>query len=161
MISAKTRVAECDVEAGDYHGALADVTEVAAMAEQASGNELESVYADTLARCEVLRVLLLLLIEPTAHNMSPGLTQVMEKYAEPAAAPLEESSEEVERAVRFLGEDMFALLQSLVMAAQTRDTGAALELEDYLAPRMANDPMQRALLRRLVKSMREKSLSAG
>ena len=43
------------------------------------------------------------------------------------------------------------------MAAQIRDTRAASELEDFLAPRM--DELQRRLLRRLVKNMQKKSMS--
>jgi hypothetical protein len=102
----------------------------------------------------VLRILLLLLIEPTAQNISPSLTLVMEKYAWESG-----DSSAASTAFRYLGEDLFVLLQSLVMAVQVRDTSAVLELEDYLAPFFATQP--RTLLRRLVKNMQDKSLSLG
>ena len=57
---------------------------------------------------------------------------------------------------RILGDELFLLLQSLVMAVQVRDAGAVIELEDYLAPKL--DSLQRTLLRRLSNNVRKKSL---
>ena len=45
----------------------------------------------------------------------------------------------------------------LVMAVQVRDGNALTELEDYLVPHLEAEPLQRDLLRDLVKSMNDKS----
>ena len=85
---------------------------------------------------------------------SPSLSLVLEKYAWQAAEAT--SATAADEASRILGDELFLLLQSLVMAVQVRDAGAVLELEDYLAPKL--DSLQRTLLRRLSKNMRDKSL---
>ena len=71
------------VDIGDYHNALVVLTDIANVTEQLAGKPTPtSVYLDILERCEVLRVLLLLLIEPsTPQSMPTGLTSVLEKYA--------------------------------------------------------------------------------
>lgn len=155
-LSAKMKVAECLIDTGDFHSALTALSDVSARAEAAQGlgRPLVSVYADYAGRCEVLRLLLLLLIEPTSQNISPSLSLVLEKYAWQSAEST--SATAADDASRILGDDLFLLLQSLVMAVQVRDAGAVLELEDYLAPKL--DSLPRTLLRRLSKNMREKSL---
>ena len=65
------KVAECLIDTGDFHSALTALTDVSARAEAAQGlgRPLVSVYSDYAGRCEVLRLLLLLLIEPTSQNI--------------------------------------------------------------------------------------------
>ena len=155
-----------------------------AEAAQGIGRPLISVYSDYAGRCEVLRLLLLLLIEPTSQNirdvtclfthgikyifyswrrgknltnfpsLSPSLSLVLEKYAWQTVEST--SSTSADEASRILGDELFLLLQSLVMAVQVRDAGAVIELEDYLAPKL--DSLQRTLLRRLSNNVRKKSL---
>ena len=115
-------------------------------------------------RCEVLRVLLLLLIEPTAsQTLSPELTSILDKYTwesqqqpqdddDSAATAAASASEDT---LHYLSEEMFLLLQSVVMAAQIRDASALRSLEDCLAPMIESQP--RALLRNLVDGMQEKA----
>ena len=68
---------------GDYHNALIVLTDIANVTEQLAGKPAPtSVYLDILERCEILRVLLLLLIEPsTPQSMPNNLTNILEKYA--------------------------------------------------------------------------------
>lgn len=101
------------------------------------------------SRTEILRVLLLLLIEPTSQNISPTLTTVLEKYAWES-----EDNPAAQDTVKYLSEEIFLLLQSVVMAVQIRDYAVLLELEDQLGPLMTALP--RKLLRRLVNNMKEK-----
>lgn len=101
-------------------------------------------------RCEVLRVFLLLLMEPTAQSISPNLTVILEKYAWEHDDPT--SAEET---TKFLSEELFILLQSLVMAIQTNDVKALLELEDALLDHLS--PRSQSLLRKLVKMKQDKS----
>ena len=138
------RVSDCYIEDGDYHSALSTLTEIAEKAEQFGGKPPESVYADVLKRfvtlhfrfmslafefniiskrCEVVRVLLLLLIEPTSQNVSPSLTQILEKYAWESEEPEATLAEET-----YLSQELFLLLQSLVMSVQLRDGKATMEL---------------------------------
>ena len=60
-----------------------------------------------------------------------------------------------EDTLNYLSEEMFLLLQSVVMAAQIRDASALRSLEDGLGPKVEARP--RALLRRLVEAMQEKA----
>ena len=71
------------IEMGDYHNALVVLTDIANVTEQLAGKPAPtSVYLDILERCEILRVLLLLLIEPsTPQSMPNNLTNILEKYA--------------------------------------------------------------------------------
>ena len=59
------------------------MTDIASVTEQLSGKLAPtSVYLDILEKCEILRVLLLLLIEPsTPQAMPSNMTSVLEKYA--------------------------------------------------------------------------------
>ena len=120
-------------------------------------------------RCEIFRVLLLLLIQPTSQNIGPNLTSVLEKYAweSSSQSPMVDlnqssptngpgSSNPTPGGVngnQYLSEEVFLLIQSIVMAVQVRDGNALNELEDYLVPHLEREPLQRDLLRNLVKSM--------
>ena len=72
-----------NLEIGDYHNALSVLTDIANVTEQLSGKLAPtSVYLDILEKCEILRVLLLLLIEPSTPQAMPNnMTSVLEKYA--------------------------------------------------------------------------------
>ena len=163
------------VDIGDHHNALLVLTDIANVTEQLAGKPVPtSVYLDILEKCEILRILLLLLIEPsTPQSMSTSLTNVLEKYAWESASDttaVDESSSDpsvhdkrrelhhqYDQQNHYLSDEKFLLLQSIVMAVQIRDCHALTQLEDHLVPLIAAEPQQRDLLRLLVKSMREKS----
>ena len=117
-----------------------------------------SVYADILGSCEILRVLLVLLIDPTPQAMSATYTNVIEKYAwESDATDVpykrgagKETALQPEGQPSYLPEHTFLLLQSVVMAVQLRDADALSELEDALVSVLQEMPQQRQLLRELV-----------
>ncbi len=104
---AREKVAECQIDLGDHHSAVAVLTEVSGMAEQyggrsASDSGSQSVYSDVLARCEVSRVLLLLLIEPAAmSSLPPDLTAVLDKYTWES-----DDLSATEETAKFLSEDV-------------------------------------------------------
>eukprot|EP00096_Caligus_rogercresseyi_P012442 TRINITY_DN5218_c0_g1_i1.p1 TRINITY_DN5218_c0_g1~~TRINITY_DN5218_c0_g1_i1.p1 ORF type:complete len:109 (+),score=16.74 TRINITY_DN5218_c0_g1_i1:145-471(+) len=100
-------------------------------------------------RSEVTRVLLLLLIKPTPQNLSPSLTSILEKYAWDS---LDDDPEAT--TTSYAPEELFLLLQSVVMASQVQDGEALIELEDDLCPHLNED--QSKLLRILVHSTRGK-----
>ena len=77
MTSAKLKVAACYIASPDYHNALLVLSEIAALtSEQENLNLFDDVQRDV----EILRVLLLLIIEPSTHNTDPSLLSVLEKY---------------------------------------------------------------------------------
>ncbi|XP_014678728.1 PREDICTED: factor VIII intron 22 protein-like isoform X2 [Priapulus caudatus] len=138
-----------DRDAGDYDGALAVLTEMAQIAEDrggGAGGKPMGAYSDMLAECEVTRVLLLMLLRPTPQRTQPAHSRLLEKYAwasaEDAAPP-------------FLSDDLFLLLQSLVMACQSRDLIALPLLQADL--QMHLSVQQSGLLHKLVSEMLSRS----
>ncbi|XP_049622934.1 LOW QUALITY PROTEIN: 40-kDa huntingtin-associated protein-like [Suncus etruscus] len=85
-------------------------------------------FSDVLVRCEVSRVLLLLLLQPPPVKLLPEHARTLEKYSWEAfdghghdsGAPLPE--------------ELFLLLQSLVMATHEKDTEAVKSLQADLWP---------------------------
>ncbi|XP_054569562.1 40-kDa huntingtin-associated protein [Eptesicus fuscus] len=85
-------------------------------------------FSDILVRCEVSRVLLLLLLQPPPAKLLPEHAHTLEKYSwEAFDSQGQESSGQ-------LPEDLFLLLQSLVMATHEKDTEAVKALQVELWP---------------------------
>ena len=140
FLFSQEKVGKTHVIMADYHSALSVFTEIATKAEQNCKKPVTtSVYLDILAKCEIYRVLLLLLIQPTPQNVSPSLTSVLEKYAWETPFPIISSSDQSSQGGgsgisgaafganpspggivgnQYLSEDVFLLLQSVVMAVQ-------------------------------------------
>ncbi|XP_064227626.1 40-kDa huntingtin-associated protein [Aotus nancymaae] len=84
--------------------------------------------SDLLVRCEVSRVLLLLLLQPPPAKLLPEHAQTLEKYSwEAFDGHGQESSGR-------LPEELFLLLQSLVMATHEKDTEAIKSLQVEMWP---------------------------
>lgn len=85
-------------------------------------------FSDVLVRCEVSRVLLLLLLQPPPAKLLPEHAHTLEKYSwEAFDSHGQESSAQ-------LPEDLFLLLQSLVMATHEKDTEAVKSLQVEMWP---------------------------
>lgn len=85
-------------------------------------------FADVLVRCEVSRVLLLLLLQPPPAKLLPEHAQTLEKYSwEAFDGHGQDSSGQ-------LPEELFLLLQSLVMAAHEKDTEGIKKLQVEMWP---------------------------
>jgi len=114
----------------------------------------------------VTRVLLLLILQPSPQRLTPSLAQVLEKYAwaeenvnngthvictEIPVFPIM-NSKLLDQLFSFTGlnmsEDELLLLQSLVLACQSHDHQAVLELESELYPYF--DTEQKELLHKLI-----------
>ncbi|XP_033630791.1 40-kDa huntingtin-associated protein-like [Asterias rubens] len=112
------QVASCKIETGDYDGALGVLTEMEYLAQErgssGQGGRPIGAFSDVLANCQVSRVLLLMLLQPTPQRIRPEHAQTLERYAW-------ESTEEVSPVVECLSEELFLLMQSVVMACQSRD----------------------------------------
>ncbi|XP_036161662.1 40-kDa huntingtin-associated protein-like [Myotis myotis] len=85
-------------------------------------------FSDVLVRCEVSRVLLLLLLQPPPAKLLPEHAHTLEKYSwEAFDSQGQEGSGQ-------LPEDLFLLLQSLVMATHEKDTEAVKALQVEMWP---------------------------
>lgn len=85
-------------------------------------------FSDVLVRCEVSRVLLLLLLQPPPAKLLPEHAHTLEKYSwEAFDSHGQEGSGQ-------LPEELFLLLQSLVMAAHEKDTEAVKALQVEMWP---------------------------
>lgn len=69
------------IEQGDYSAALNVITELVDLIEANVGSGAIGNYRKLLHKCEVNRVLLLLILQPTPQRLSPALAEVLEKYA--------------------------------------------------------------------------------
>ncbi len=147
-------VGECYLDLGDDYNALEVFSEVAEVAGE-RGKPPIGAYADILARCEVYRVLLLLILEATPTTVKPALMNVLDKYAWTSKKYAWESEEAAQDTFAYLSEEVFYLLQSLVMAMQVRDFEAVLQLEDHLAPLL--EPQPKKLLTKLTLQVQTKS----
>lgn len=108
-------MANCQISVKDYDGALAVMTEMTQIVKDRGGGSNGKpigAYADIMAECEITRILLLMLLQPTPQRTQPLHAQLLEKYAW-------DNMEDA--APSFLDENLFLLLQSLVMAVQSRD----------------------------------------
>uniref|UniRef100_A0A672F632 Factor VIII intron 22 protein-like n=1 Tax=Salarias fasciatus TaxID=181472 RepID=A0A672F632_SALFA len=83
-------------------------------------------FLDIVAKCEISRVLLLMLLEPPPQKLLPEHAQTLERYAWESFDPHSQ--------VTFLPENVFLLLQSVVMACQEKDTESLKSLQTELWP---------------------------
>ncbi|XP_048191822.1 40-kDa huntingtin-associated protein-like [Perognathus longimembris pacificus] len=86
-------------------------------------------FSDVLARCEVSRVLLLLLLQPPPAKLLPEHAQTLERYSWEAF-----DSHGQDCSSGQLPEELFLLLQSLVMATHEKDTEAIKSLQVEMWP---------------------------
>ncbi|KAM3622675.1 uncharacterized protein V6R79_001789 [Siganus canaliculatus] len=99
--------------AGDYDGALSVFTEMQLMCQE-KGLQLPGTstpvgaFLDIVAKCEISRVLLLMLLEPPPQKLLPEHAQTLERYAWESFDPHSQ--------VTFLPENVFLLLQSVVVS---------------------------------------------
>uniref|UniRef100_A0A8C1C2I3 Coagulation factor VIII associated n=1 Tax=Cyprinus carpio carpio TaxID=630221 RepID=A0A8C1C2I3_CYPCA len=94
--------------------------------EMASCKILTRAFMDIIAKCEISRVLLLMLLEPPPQKLLPEHAQTLERYAW--------ESFDSHSQVNFLPENVFLLLQSVVMACQEKDTESLKALQTELWP---------------------------
>ncbi|XP_066586026.1 40-kDa huntingtin-associated protein [Prorops nasuta] len=113
-------LASCYIRQGDYVTALQVLTELIEHLETNIPPGGPQYFFDLLHRYEVTRLLLLLILQPSPQMLKPSLAQVLEKYA---------WDEEDTNVGEHMSENELILLQSLVLACQTHDIQAVLDLE--------------------------------
>uniref|UniRef100_A0A4W4H0B3 Factor VIII intron 22 protein n=1 Tax=Electrophorus electricus TaxID=8005 RepID=A0A4W4H0B3_ELEEL len=124
-------MASCKILTRDYDGALAVLSEMQVMCQERGlqlpgSNTPAGAFMDIVAKCEISRVLLLMLLEPPPQKLLPEHAQTLERYAW--------ESFDSHSQVNFLPEDVFLLLQSVVMACQEKDTESLKSLQTELWP---------------------------
>ncbi|KAK6170110.1 hypothetical protein SNE40_018585 [Patella caerulea] len=131
-------VSVCKIETKDYEGALAVLTEMTYLAQERGGSSTTGKplgpYVDVLVKCEVARVLLLMLLQPTPQRIRPEHAQTLDKYA---WVTTEDNS-----SAQYLNEDLFLLLQSVVMACQSRDIESLQALQTEIWPMLTAEQNQ-------------------
>ncbi|ESO84215.1 hypothetical protein LOTGIDRAFT_203270 [Lottia gigantea] len=131
-------VSSCKIETKDYEGALAVLTEMTYLAQERGGSTTTGKplgpYVDMLVKCEIARVLLLMLLQPTPQRIRPEHAQTLEKYAW-------ETTED-NFSAQYLDEDLFLLLQSIVMACQSRDIESLQALQTEIWPMLSAEQNQ-------------------
>lgn len=143
--------ARCKLDMGDYDGALSSLTEMVYLIHERGGDsagsqgkdQIHAGYLEILAECDVTIVLILLLLQPTPQKIRPEHAQMLEKYAW--------ESSETSSPVDYLNENLFLLLQSVVMSCQSKDGSALQELEKDLWPYF--NGIQKELLHKVVMQM--------
>uniref|UniRef100_H2LH60 Coagulation factor VIII associated n=1 Tax=Oryzias latipes TaxID=8090 RepID=H2LH60_ORYLA len=124
-------MASCKILTRDYDGALSVFTEMQLLCQE-KGLQLPGsstpvgAFLDIVAKCEISRVLLLMLLEPPPQKLLPEHAQTLERYAWESFDPHSQ--------VTFLPENVFLLLQSVVMACQEKDTESLKSLQTELWP---------------------------
>jgi len=145
-LAALKMVAKCKLETRNYEGALSVLTEMAYLCHERGGSPHGGrpigAYCDLLAKCEVDRVLLLLLLQPTPQRIRPEHAQTLEKYTWDSCDSITEL---------YLGEDLYLLLQSVVMACQSHDLASLRALQKDLWPML--DPEQNELLHLVIQEL--------
>ncbi|KAL3273489.1 hypothetical protein HHI36_014930 [Cryptolaemus montrouzieri] len=112
------------IASGDYLAALDAFTKIYDLAEKLPIN---GANADILLRCEINRVLLLLIMKPPPQKITPELTKILERYT---------WSDRNDDSLKIckMSEYMFILLESLVTTCQSADTSGLVDLEEKLWP---------------------------
>uniref|UniRef100_H3AAP3 Coagulation factor VIII associated n=1 Tax=Latimeria chalumnae TaxID=7897 RepID=H3AAP3_LATCH len=95
-------------------------------------------FLDVIAKCEISRVLLLLLLQPPPQKLLPEHAQTLEKYDWES---FDSHSQGIWRggAVNYLSENVFLLLQSVVMANQEKDVESMKILQVELWPLLTQE----------------------
>ncbi|XP_041958560.1 40-kDa huntingtin-associated protein isoform X1 [Alosa sapidissima] len=124
-------MASCKILTRDYDGALAVLSEMQLTCQERGlllpgTNTPVGAFMDLMAKCEISRVLLLMLLEPPPQKLLPEHAQTLERYAW--------ESFDSHSQVTFLPENIFLLLQSVVMACQEKDTESLKSLQTELWP---------------------------
>lgn len=141
-------VASCNLMTRDYDGALSVFTEMQLLAQDkgihtnGSGTPIGA-FLDVIVRCEISRVLLLMLLQPPPQKLLPEHAQTLEKYDWEAF--------DSHSHVNYLPEEVFLLLQSVVMACQEKDIESLKILQVELWPLVT--PEQNHLLHLLLQEI--------
>ncbi|KAK9888208.1 hypothetical protein WA026_000476 [Henosepilachna vigintioctopunctata] len=127
------------IEEADYLPALNTFTEIHNSVVKLPPN---AAYADILLKCEISRVLLLLILKPPPQKLTPELAKILERYT------WGDRNDDSLKNCK-MSEYLFVLLESLVTTCQSADKSYIVDLEGQLWPFL--DVNQKTLLHILVR----------
>ncbi|XP_054716415.1 40-kDa huntingtin-associated protein-like [Uloborus diversus] len=142
-----TLVYECRIAVGDYDGALSALTQMQVICEKQGVKEnYERIGAFTaiLRETEITRLLLLLYLKPPPIKLKPEHAKLLDRYAS-----LDTDS------VSYIEEDLYLMLQSLMIAVNEKDEDALSKLEKDIWPYLSG--LQNNILNRIVTDFRSYS----
>ena len=143
--SSARKAATCKILVGDYHTALRLISNITAMVEafcQEDASILTSSVQELLKCCEIDQVFLLLLLQPSPLQMNADHAKVMEKYIWDT---MEDSHP------NWIAEELFLLLQSVIMVVQGKDVKSLKDVEEELGEHFSS--WQYQLFYRLIESL--------
>ncbi|GAB6026285.1 coagulation factor VIII-associated [Chamberlinius hualienensis] len=123
-LNVKDLLAGCFMKLGDYDTALSHLTAMSRiinLAGKDNNGRPFGAYVDYLMKSEIGSVLLLLLLSPGPQRLQPEHSQLLEKYAW--------ENTDFDATACWMGEELFLLLQSVVMAHQSNDVEALVSLQ--------------------------------
>lgn len=141
-------ISECRMKVGDFDGALSTLTEMQVIAEKKGfkeNNERIGAYTQILTDVEVTRILLLLLLQPPSFKLNPEHAKLLERYADIDREPVD-----------YIDEDLYLMLQSLMIAVHEKEEAALLALEKDLWPCLTG--LQCDILSRILARFKEMPL---
>lgn len=126
------------LELRDYVGALDQFTEMQQIIQENCyiDGKLQEEFIDVLARCEITRVLLLMLLKPTPAFLKQVHSKLLEKYTWEEADMWACSGAEI------MNIDLFINLQSLVMCCQAKEIEMLVAMEPELMPMLSTEQQQ-------------------
>lgn len=135
---------------GNYENSVCVVTDIIKEAQFLPDSKLKN---DILCDSQITIIFLLLILQPTPQQISSVAASILEKYAWVETS----SSNDVKdlqtflkkKELHMLSENLFLILQSLVMACQYCDIQSLVATESDLMPYLSND--QKTLLKVLIK----------
>jgi len=142
-LQALRRVADCKLEVKDYEGTLNTLTDITKIALEygcatnaPEGRRCKPIgfYHDLCQQAELEQVLLLLLIRPISARLNPEHAALLEKYTWELELDSSSSSSSSSSSTYLELED-FLLLQSVVMASQSKDFDSLQALQGEAYPR--------------------------
>ncbi|CAG9864284.1 unnamed protein product [Phyllotreta striolata] len=128
------------IKSGDFLAALETYYEITKIIENST---LNGARCEILLKCEVNSVLLLLILRPNPQKLPARLAKILEKYTWGDV-------NDVSLQICKMTENVFNLLNSLVMTCQSLDTSSLVELETELWSILSKE--QKELLRILLKT---------
>lgn len=121
-------ISDCRLRIGDHDGALTVLTEIQVIAEKkgfSPDGERIGAFTKILSDTEVTRILLLLLLQPPTFKMNPEHKKLLDRYGDMNIEPVD-----------YIEENLYLMLQSLMICVNEKETEALKELEKDLWPHL-------------------------
>ncbi|XP_065839437.1 40-kDa huntingtin-associated protein-like isoform X2 [Oscarella lobularis] len=128
-IDAQGKLAWCQILAGDFEGALDVLVEIVALCKEfaSSADGSPAFYGDTMRRCDILVILLLILLRPLNFKTNSKFQPIVRKYFDwdPLSTLIP---------VDYMPMNLFLVVHSILIAGEADDLRALKDLQRELWP---------------------------